>query len=116
MKLADWTLGGEGIVYQDCPACRARGYFARDFCPKCGAAAPTGIQASGRGHVYAVTQVNRAPSDALRAAVPYTIVLVDAVEGFRLMGHGAPSLKIGDPVRAGFILFDGKRVPFFAPG
>jgi uncharacterized OB-fold protein len=57
--------------------------------------------------------VTRAPTPEARAHGPYTIVLVDADEGFRLMAHGADDLVIGDKVRATFASFVDRLVPFF---
>jgi uncharacterized OB-fold protein len=50
--------------------------------------------------VYALTAVTRAPSEAFRALVPYTLVLVDLDEGPRVMAHGVPGLHIDQRVRA----------------
>ena len=41
------------------------------------------------------------------------IVLIDADEGFRLMAHGNPSLKIGDRARCRFMTLAGKLIPYF---
>jgi uncharacterized protein len=49
----------------------------------------------------------------LRAHAPYLVVLVDAEEGFRLMGHGEPDLRIGDAVEATFVRFAERMVPRF---
>lgn len=62
------------------------------------------VDAAGRGTVYAVTVVTRAPSDEFRSLAPYTLVLVDLEEGSRVMAHGVPGLAIGDKVSAcGFV-------------
>lgn len=63
--------------------------------------------------MYAQSLVHRAPSEALRALAPYLIVMIDMDEGFRVMGHGDPSLEIGDRVSARFVAFDGNVVPRF---
>jgi uncharacterized OB-fold protein len=112
-ELRDWTLEQEGLVYQACPACEARWYFHRRFCPHCGNAEPRQLQASGRGTVYSAAAIHRAPSDMMRAYTPYTIVLVDAAEGFRMMGHGAADLRIGDTVRAEYRSIGENLIPFF---
>ncbi len=112
MSAGDWTEGQAAIVYDHCPRCRATWYFRRELCPHCGAAHPERRTASGQGVVYAVTIVQRAPSAALRAEAPYTIVLVDAAEGFRMMAHAGKDLAIGDKVRTGFKSFGGAIVPF----
>jgi len=111
--MADWTTGASAIVYQSCGACGEVWYFRRGFCPACGAVGPQTHAASGNGVVYAVTQVCRAATPEARAHVPYTIVLVDAAEGFRLMGHGANDLAIGDRVAARFERFTDRLVPYF---
>jgi uncharacterized protein len=111
--ILDWTAGAEGVAYQRCPACANVWYFQRSFCPRCGSAASDDRQASGLGTVHAVTLVTRAPSDELRPHAPYLIVLIDADEGFRMMAHGDPSLKIGDRVRCRFITLAGKLIPYF---
>jgi uncharacterized protein len=108
-----WTEGEEAIVYQCCAACGAKQYFRRSFCAACGAPDPVEKRASGEGVVYATSLVVRAATAEARAHVPYNIVLVDAVEGFRIMAHGDVELKIGDRVRAQYRRFTGRLVPCF---
>jgi uncharacterized OB-fold protein len=112
--LADWTTGAEAIVYQCCAACGNLQYFRRSFCVACGAPDPAERRASGEATVYATSLVCRAATPETRAHVPYNIVLVDTVEGFRMMAHGDNDLSIGDKVTARFALFAGRLVPFFA--
>jgi uncharacterized protein len=109
----DWTTGHPAILYRACLDCGERWYFRRGFCPRCGSARVVARPASGRGIVYAVTIVSRAPSEALRAFAPYRILLVDAEEGFRMMAHGALDLTIGDAVTARFESFGPLLIPFF---
>jgi len=111
--ILDWTEGGAGLAYQHCPACQARWYMHRDFCPHCGHASPVNAQASGLGVIYAHTEVTRAPTEILRQYAPYTIVLVDCAEGFRVMAHGQAGLRIGDRVTAEFIEFGDRIIPRF---
>jgi uncharacterized OB-fold protein len=110
---ASWIGGTAAIVYQCCESCKKVWYFRRDFCPNCGSSDPKSRQASGAGRVYAKSLVHRAPSEALRALAPYLIVMIDMDEGFRMMGHGDPSLEIGDRASARFVDFDGIVVPRF---
>jgi len=110
---ADWTRGGAGIAFQKCPACAHAWYFRRGFCPVCGAAGPADLASAGRGTVHAGTLVHRAPTEEFRALAPYRILLVDLDEGFRMMGHGAPDLAIGDRVLCGFRPLAERLVPFF---
>ena len=110
---ADWTTGEAAILYQCCESCGSLQYFRRSFCALCGAPDPVEQRASGNGTVYAATRVCRAATPETRAHVPFTIVLVDTVEGFRMMAHGDNDLAIGDPVSARFTRFAGRLVPYF---
>ena len=111
--LADWTAGEEAIVYQCCLACGSLQYFRRRFCAVCGAPDPVEKRASGAGTVYATSLVCRAATPETRAHVPYNIVLVDTLEGFRMMAHGDNDLAIGDKVTARCAQFAGRLVPYF---
>ena len=112
-SLADWTAGEEAIVCQCCAACGSSQYFRRSFCRLCGAPDPAEKSASGEGIVYAASLVVRAATPQTRAHVPYNIVLVETVEGFRMMAHGDNDLAIGDKVTARFVQFAGRLVPYF---
>ncbi len=112
-KPADWTNGGEAILYQSCAACGKPQYFRRGFCAACGATELSEKRASGRGTVYAASIVSRAATPETRAHVPYNIVLIDTEEGFRMMAHGSNDLAIGDRVSARFAPFAGHLVPYF---
>jgi len=113
MTVADWTQGHAALAFQRCPACSARWYFRRDFCPRCGAESVLDESARGTGTVYSATLVARAPTDAWRAFAPYMIVLVDLDEGVRVMAHGVPSLAIGDRVTIEFETRADRLVPIF---
>jgi uncharacterized OB-fold protein len=112
--LPDWTRGEEATVYQSCKACGGLQYFRRGFCAVCGSTNLAEHRASGEGTVYATSLVLRAATPEMRAHVPYNIVLVDTVEGFRMMAHGENDLAIGDKVTARFERFTGRLVPYFA--
>jgi len=111
--VADWTTGVEAISYQACAACKSLQYFRRSFCAACGAPDPADKIASGEGVVYATSLVRRAGTPEARECVPYNIVLIDTVEGYRMMAHGANDLVIGDRVHATYRTFLGRLVPFF---
>jgi uncharacterized OB-fold protein len=113
---ADWTTGERAIVFQACSVCRHVWYFRRSFCPACGSGEVVAQTALGEGAVFAISVVTRAATAEARAHVPYAVVLVDAKEGFRMMGHGELSLKIGDRVTARFEPFTGHIVPYFVKG
>lgn len=110
---ADWTGGVEAILYQRCTACGGAWYFRRSFCPHCGASPVETCRASGRAVIRAATRVERAPSAAWRDLVPYTLVLADAEEGFRLMAHAAPDVVLRDAVVASFQRLGGRLLPYF---
>lgn len=112
-ELKGWTDGADAILYQSCGACRHIWYFRRAFCPACGDASPQIHRASGTGTVYAATLVRRAATPKAKTHVPYAILLIDMVEGFRIMAHGESNLRIGDRVVAEFRPFTGRRTPYF---
>lgn len=109
--MTDWTAGEAAIEFQRCSACCAIWYFARDFCPHCGTPGPQSQHSSGRGRVYAITTVSRAPSPELRALAPYRIALVDMEEGFRAMTHAAPDVAVDDLVQTRFVPFGPLTIP-----
>lgn len=97
-----FTLGlaAGRLRYQRCDACASALTGQRYACSRCGSPRLAWCDAAGTGTVYAVSTVHRAPTEAFRALLPYTLVLVDLDEGPRVMAHGAPGLAIGDPVIA----------------
>jgi uncharacterized OB-fold protein len=101
------------IHHLRCNNCGHGWYFARTFCPRCGSTDVVTKAASGKGVVHAVTVVDRAPTPEMKALAPYTLVMVDADEGFRLMAHGEPGLSIDDRVVGGTVERAGRSIPFF---
>lgn len=113
--IVDWTQGGRALAYQSCGGCGAVRYFRRSFCPVCGSQESRTLEASGRGTVYAITTVSRAPSPEWKALAPYRIALVDAQEGFRFMAHAAEGLAIGDIVGTAFREVGDALIPLVQP-
>lgn len=101
------------ITYQQCDACDHVWYFVRSFCPKCGTRDPIRADASGTGIVHAVTIVDRAPTPDMKALAPYTLIMVDADEGFRMMAHGEPGLAIDERVTGQIVELANRSIPFF---
>jgi len=91
------------IRFQACTVCGHAQTLAHDACQHCGAESLVWKTSSGRGRVYAVTIVGRAPSDAFRPLAPYTLVVVEMEEGARIMGHALPGVRINDSVVASFL-------------
>ena len=102
------------LTYQRCASCGHTWYFRRDFCPACGGTGPASMESSGNGMVYASSLVHRAPTDEFKALVPYTIVIVDMREGFRVMGHAEAGLTLNTAVRCEMRFLAGKVQPFFS--
>lgn len=98
------------LRYQRCADCGAAQKLARYACRACGSARLAWRDSAGGGTVFATCVVSRAPSDAFKPLVPYTLVLVDLDEGARLMGHAEPGIAIGARVSAGFFEHDGRRL------
>lgn len=101
------------LRYQRCGGCGHTWYFRRDFCPACGNAPPQALVSGGAGTLYASTLVHRAPAEDFKALLPYSIVLVDMREGFRVMGHAEPGLALDGPVRCELRAVAGRTIPFF---
>lgn len=112
---ADWTQGHEALLYEACSACGQRSYFRRGFCPRCGSSAVRSHASQGKGTVYALTTVVRAPSPEWKALAPYPLLLVDLDEGPRVMAHGTTGLSIGDRVRIGFLHLGERLIPRAEP-
>mgnify|MGYP003625899791 FL=1 len=113
-----WQGAAEGeLRYRKCGACDAAIFYPRAICPTCGAPDPTWAVSAGAGTVYACSTVHRAPP-AFADNAPYTVLLVDLDEGFRMMGGlaGDGDIAIGDRVTVTFQDGpDGRPAPYFTP-
>ena len=104
------------LRYQCCMDCGAAQKLARYACRACGSTRLEWKDSAGGGTVFAASVVTRAPSEAYKALLPYTLVLVDLDEGARLMAHAEPGVTIGERVVAGFFEHDGRRLIRFQRG
>ena len=113
-----WAGAAEGeLRYRKCRACDASIFYPRAICPECGATDPDWAVSKGEGCVYACTTVHRAPP-AFADNAPYTVLLVDLDEGFRMMGGfiGDGAIAVGDRVTVTFQDGpDGRPAPYFTP-
>jgi uncharacterized OB-fold protein len=95
----------EVLCFQYCPQCHKAQFPPRAHCLACQGAV-VWKASSGEGQIHSFTVVERAPSAAFKALVPYTIVLVDMAEGFRLMlnlrGEEPQAASIGARVKVIF--------------
>ena len=72
-------LAAGELAYQWSPAAQRAVFYPRLLCPFTGSANLEWRIASGHGTVYSATVVHR------RGEAPYSVVLVDCDEGFRMM-------------------------------
>jgi uncharacterized OB-fold protein len=92
------------LPYYRCADCEAAHAHPQEFCLTCGGEVVR-EWSSGEGAVYSFTTQQRAGHAYFADAVPYTIALVDFVEGFRALAdlivpNGEP--RIGQRVRVEF--------------
>lgn len=111
----DWTQGKPAICMERCGACAHRWYFARGFCPACGSRQIERAPTSGRGVVYALTTVGRAPSPEWKSLAPYDLALIDLPEGVRVMAHAQQGLRIGDAVTLTYLTIGERLIPKAVP-
>jgi uncharacterized OB-fold protein len=103
----DWFTSGR-LLLQACTQCEAAQFPPEDACRGCGGFELTTRESAGRGRVESVVVVHHPVHPALRAHVPYAVVLVslDDAPGVRLVGNvlnRAPQkIAIGDTVRVAF--------------
>jgi uncharacterized OB-fold protein len=94
-----------GLVrYQHCVVCNQAVFYPRTFCPYCMTEDRLEWRtASGRGKLYAFSELFVPPTLADRDRVPYVLGIVEMDEGFFLFGEiatdGRP-LEIGAATRA----------------
>lgn len=89
------------LVFARCRACGHAQAGHGPYCIRCGHAGHDEAVSAGLGTIASFTTVQRAPSDAFRARVPYTLALLDLDEGVRLLVHlhGIDEPAIGLRVR-----------------
>ena len=93
------------LRYQRCTQCHHAQFPPRAHCLRCEGATEWAVS-RGTGVVHSFTRVERAPSAAFKALVPYVIVLAEMDEGFRLMlnlhAEAPDELIIGARIRVTF--------------
>ncbi|UFX43979.1 Zn-ribbon domain-containing OB-fold protein [Bradyrhizobium sp. 41S5] len=83
---AFWRGLQEGkLLLQHCRRCRHVQYYQQATCRQCGSEELEHRPARGRGKVHSFSVVHRAPGPAFKADVPYAVLLVELVEGPRMI-------------------------------
>jgi hypothetical protein len=103
------------LRYQSCAGCAKAQFYPRPFCARCGGDNLAWAISKGSGTIYAITTVERAPTEDFRALQPYAIALIDLDEGFRMMAHAELGVAIGERVRATFFTHGERHLPRFVP-
>ncbi len=97
------ALDADRIVFQRCDTCHAVIWYLRSVCPHCMGPSLSIVESAGLGEVHSFTTLSRAGHPARVEDVPYSVVLVDLDEGFRIIGDFSPVAEtdiIGCRVRA----------------
>lgn len=101
------------LCYQSCKHCGRAQTLARYACTYCQSPDLQWKDSCGLGTVKAVTEVTRAPTDEFKALAPYTLVIVELKEGFRLMAHAQAGVVIGQHVQSEFFLLGERKLVRF---
>lgn len=103
-KLYFDALAETKLTYGYCTSCSEPHFYPRTVCPHCHSDQVESRVSAGRGSIYTFTTQYRAGNPAFEDKVPYTIVMVDLDEGYRMMadliGSAPEDVAIGLPVVA----------------
>jgi uncharacterized OB-fold protein len=107
------------LLYQRCPACGQAQFYPRGLCTACGVT-PEWATATGRGEVYTYTIIHQTHSEGFKDDIPYAVVMVELVEGVKMMGNLTDCLpseiRVGMAVEAYAVeVADGMALPFWRP-
>ncbi|MFJ9445189.1 Zn-ribbon domain-containing OB-fold protein [Kitasatospora sp. NPDC101235] len=114
-----WEAARRGeLVLPRCSACGLRFFTPEPACPHCWSGTWTYERSAGRGTVYSVTAVHRAPGPGFEA--PYALAVIELDEGVTMLSHvvGLPAdeVTIGMRVAVHFQpLTDDITLPCFSP-
>jgi uncharacterized protein len=94
------------LVYHSCENCQQVLFPLRQVCTGCASESLILKVSSGRGSVHSFTTQYRASHPFFADSVPFTLLLVDLEEGFRVLANlvdaGESDITIGSPVEAIF--------------
>lgn len=81
-----WDAARRGdLVVPYCPNCELRFFVPEPACPGCMAADWHYVPSAGRGTVYSVTVVHRAPGPGFDT--PFALAVIDLDDGATLLSH-----------------------------
>lgn len=105
------------FILQRCASCGTWIYYPREACPECLSTDLRWQAAEGSGTVETFTFVHRPESSAFFDDVPIAIVVVELVEGPRMIaGYSGSALpQIGQRVEVGFVPRKSTSIPVFRP-
>ncbi|MWA00912.1 hypothetical protein F8568_011060 [Actinomadura sp. LD22] len=111
------TRRGELLIPR-CADCGTRFFVPEPVCPNCMSATWSYEPSSGRGVVYAVTVVHRAPGPGFD--VPFALAVIDLDDGGALLSHVVDvepdEVATGLPVQVSFRPLDESiTLPYFVP-
>lgn len=116
-----WDAAAEGrFELPRCNACNEAIWYPRLFCPHCGGRDISWFEASGSGHIYSFTVVERGQG-RWREHSPYVLAYVELAEGPRMLTNiidvDPDDVSIGQQVTVRFEPgADGGALVRFAPG
>lgn len=79
------SLDRGAMEVQRCDDCSSFVFYPRNLCPACGSRNLRWKPVSGRGSIYSLTIVHRAPGPAFKGETPYVVALIELEEGCRMM-------------------------------
>lgn len=108
----------ERLMLPRCLACQRLFYYPRNACPHCGSRELGWQEACGTATVHSFTHVHVSfYGPEWEDQLPYTAILVDLVEGprmlSRLVGNDRDQVRIGDRVQLAFAPAGDERIPCF---
>lgn len=112
-----WAALGDGrLVVPRCNACGRHSFPPMPSCPLCGSRDVSQDEVSGEGTIYSWATVHIALNPTFERDVPYTVLVVELLEGGRLMGRfldGDAPPEAGAQVRLQPYRVDGITLPGF---
>ena len=112
-------LNAGKLMFQRCKHCAHAWMPARSECPKCLSADVAWVAASGDAKLVSWVVYRRAFNDAFKTRVPYTVAVVELVEGARMIsnviGADPASLKIEQKLKLQIDREGDVSIPRFKP-